>query len=67
MATAKERLFFNEARTKLVKENDPEAKILAAAVGDEIPEIPNEEKKGVVVEKAADKPANKAVKADEDK
>lgn len=80
MAIAKERLFFNEDKTKLVKENDPDAKILAAAVGDEIPDVPNKVVKGEVVEKDTDaddddlvvgksspKPANKASKAEGDK
>lgn len=35
-ATAK--LFYDAEKTKLVLENDPDAKILAAAVGDPIPE-----------------------------
>lgn len=61
---ATERLFFNEDKTKLVTENDPEAKILAAAVGDEIPGVAPSAK---AVEKQADKAANKAAKADEDK
>lgn len=35
---ATQKLFFDAEKTKLVLENDPEAKILAAAVGDEVPE-----------------------------
>jgi hypothetical protein len=39
MAIATQRMFFNADKTKLVDENDPDAVHLAAAVGDEIPEI----------------------------
>lgn len=71
MAIAKERLWFNEDKTKLVKDGDPAARFLAAAEGDEIPEVEKPAKadkaEGVVVEKAAEKASNKAAKADEDK
>lgn len=36
--TATVKLFFDAEKTKLVLENDPDAKILAAAVGDPIPD-----------------------------
>lgn len=49
---AAERLYFNEDKTKLVKEGDPEARFLAAAEGDEVP----------VIEKAAAKAEDKAVR-----
>jgi hypothetical protein len=47
---ATERLWFNADRTKLVKDGDPEAASLAAAIGDEIPDIPTEAKTGLVSE-----------------
>jgi hypothetical protein len=65
---ATERLWFNADRTKLVKDGDPEAASLAAAVGDEIPDLEPDSAadKGVII-KQAEKAANKAAKADEDK
>lgn len=60
---ATEKLFFDAAKTKLVREGDPEAAILAAAVGDEIPEgfkAPGGAKAATKAEdKKADAPANK--------
>jgi hypothetical protein len=57
---AKKRMFFNADRTKLVDEDDPEARFLAATPGDDIPEV-------VPSAKQAPKAADKAVKATENK
>jgi hypothetical protein len=59
---ATERLFYDADKTKLVTEDDPEARILAAAAGDEIPEgfkVPSSKKVGKAEDKQADAPANK--------
>lgn len=61
MAVAKERLYFNADKTKLLKEGDEDARILACAPGDEIPEV---DKAAV---KQADTAANKAVKSADNK
>lgn len=60
IATVK--LFFDADKTKLVLEDDPEAKILAAAPGDEIPEGFKAPGKAAAKaeNKMADAPANKA-------
>lgn len=61
---AAERLYLNEARDKVVPENDPEARFLLAAEGDEIPEGYDAPRK---VTKAAARPADKAVDKPADK
>lgn len=62
MAVARERLYFNADKTKLLKEGDEDARILACAPGDEIPEVDKAVVKQVdaAANKQAAKAANKA-------
>jgi hypothetical protein len=63
MSEATVKLFFDADKTKLVLEDDPEAKILAAAVGDEIPEgykVPSVKQADKAANKMADAPADKS-------
>lgn len=57
---ATERLFFDADKTCLVAEGHPEARTLAAAVGDDIPDG-FDAPKGKAADKQAAKPADKQV------
>jgi hypothetical protein len=60
VTAASERLYFDADRSKLVTEDDPAARFLAAAVGDDIPEGFDAPKKTVKAEnKQAPKAENK--------
>lgn len=62
MAAATESLWFNADKSKLVAEGDPDARSLAAAVGDEIPDgfaAPKAKQAAKAADKAVGKADNK--------